>query len=305
MKADPRSPIGVQEPGGKASEALYRYHLLRAASERFQKDFLGLDSRQREEVGRQAWRTLELENLVLDSREAIGVVIPTEQVEKALGELRARYPDAAAFNLDLERNGLTVASLGLALRRELIFDAVMRRVAGRHPQVEEIDAHLYYELHRGRLTRPERRTARHILITLNEDYPENQRHAALARIEHLADQLRGRGMGSARSFANLAQAHSECPTALEQGLLGEVARGKLYPELDAVLFGLQEGRFGGPVETELGFHLIFCERIHPARTPPFAKVRDVIRARLVARSQRDCQQAWLAELCAQPLRRLS
>jgi peptidyl-prolyl cis-trans isomerase C len=167
---------------------------LRAASERFQRDPLGLDSRQREEVSRQARRTLELENLVLGSGEATGVVIPTEQVENAVGVLRARYPDDTAFCLDLERNGLTLAALGLALRRELIFDAVMRRVAARHAPVEEIDARLYYELHRERLSRPERRTARHLLITLNEAYPENQRPAALARIEHLADQLRGPGM---------------------------------------------------------------------------------------------------------------
>jgi peptidyl-prolyl cis-trans isomerase C len=299
MNAVPHSPTRAQEPGGEDIEALYRYHLLRAASERFQRDTLRLDSRQREEVSHQARRTLDLENLVLGSREAIGVVIPTDQVEKAVGELRARYPDDVAFSLDLEQNGLTLAALGLALRRELIFDAVMRRVAARHPQVEEIDARLYYELHRDRLTRPERRTARHILITLNEDYPENQRDAALARIEHLADQLRG--PGGTRRFANLAQAHSECPTALEEGLLGEVARGKLYPELEAVLFSLQEGHFGGPVETELGFHLIFCERIHPAQTPPFAKVREAIRVRLVERSRRDCQKAWLAALRAPPV----
>lgn len=296
MKAFPPAPIGAREAGGEADDPLNRYHLLRAASERFQRDPLALDSRQREEVSRQARRTLELENLVLGSREAIGVVIPTEQVDNAVGVLRARYPDDTAFSLDLERNGLTLAALGLALRRELIFDAVMRRVAARHPPVEAIDARLYYELHRERLTRPERRTARHLLITLNEDYPENQRQAALARIEHLADQLRVPGMGGARRFANLAEAHSECPTALEQGLLGEVARGKLYPELEAVLFGLQEGHFGGPVETEIGFHLIFCERIHPAQTPPFAKVRDAIQTRLVERSRRDYQKAWLAEL---------
>ena len=296
MKAVPPAPIGAQEAGGGDSDPLYCYHLLRAASERFQRDPLGLDSRRREEVSRQARRTLELENLVLGSGEAIGVVIPTEQVENAVGVLRARYPDDTAFSLDLERNRLTLATLGLALRRELIFDAVMRRVAARHPPVEAIDARLYYELHRDRLTRPERRTARHILITLNEDYPENQRPAALAHIEHLADQLRVPGMGGARRFANLAEAHSECPTALEQGLLGEVARGKLYPELEAVLFTLQEGHFGGPVETRLGFHLIFCERIHPAQAPPFTKVRDAIRTRLVERSRRDCQQAWLAGL---------
>ena len=105
-------------------------------------------------------------------------------------------------------------------------------------------------------------------------------------------------MGGPRHFASLAEVHSECPSALEQGLLGEVERGKLYPELDAVLFRLAAGQFGGPVETELGFHLIFCERIHAATTPAFSQVREAIRARLVERSRRDYQKAWLAELRA-------
>ncbi|MBP6581985.1 MAG: nitrogen fixation protein NifM [Chromatiaceae bacterium] len=298
MKAVPGSPRLAQESGGEASDALYRYHLLRAASERFQRDLGALDTRRRAEASHQAQRTLDLENLVLGSREALGVVIPPERVDNALGELRARYPDAEAFTLDMARNGLTLSSLGLALRRELVFDAILQRVGARHPPVEEIDVWLYYELHWERLTRPERRTARHILITLNEAYPENRRAAVLARIEHLADQLRAPGMGGARRFANLAEVHSECPSALEQGLLGEVERGKLYPELDAVLFRLEAGHFGGPVETELGFHLIFCEHIHAATTPAFSQVREAIRARLVARSRRDYQKAWLAELRA-------
>ena len=65
-----------------------------------------------------------------------------------------------------------------------------------------------------------------------------------------------------------------------------------------MLFRLQEGEIGGPVETELGFHLILCERIRSARTQPFAKAREQIRAVLEERRRLSCQRAWIAELRA-------
>jgi peptidyl-prolyl cis-trans isomerase C len=281
----PPSPSGV-----------YRYHLLRAAGDRFKCDLANLSEGQMREVERQAGRTLEIEDLVLASGEVRQVVIPPERVEAAVAELQGRYPDPDTFRADLERNGLDPELLSAALCRELMFDAVMQRVAARHAQVDEIDERLFYELHRERFTEPERRTARHILITVNDDFDENRREAVLARIEHLADKMTGRPAAVEKRFSTLARKHSECPTALDGGRLGEVGRGQLYPELDAVLFRLMEGQVGGPVETELGFHLVYCERIQQARTLPFSKVRETIHNLLVDRRRRNCQKAWLGEL---------
>jgi len=61
-------------------------------------------------------------------------------------------------------------------------------------------------------------------------------------------------------FADLALKHSECPTALQGGVLGIVPRGKLYPELDAVLFSLKVGAVSDIVESEIGFHLLLCKQ---------------------------------------------
>jgi peptidyl-prolyl cis-trans isomerase C len=280
----------------EALEGVGRYHLLRAASERFQTEPAALSEEQMREARRRARRSLEIEALVLDSAEARQVVIPAQQVEDSVAQLRGRYPDTEAFVADLGRNGLDLETLAAALRRELIFDAVMQRVAARHARVDEVDVRLYYELHRGRFTSPERRTARHILITVNDAFDENHRDAALARIERLAEQLRERPGALGKRFAALARQHSECPTALEEGRLGEVRRGQLYPELDALLFRLEEGQVGGTVETELGFHILWCERIHRQKTLAFQRVRESIRQVLMERRRRDCQKTWLANL---------
>jgi peptidyl-prolyl cis-trans isomerase C len=270
----------------------YRYHLLRAAQERFGRNPGVLDPGQLAEARQQADRTFALETLVLGSPEAQGLIPPPERVDAALAEIARRYADEAALAEDLADNGLDGETLRRALHRELTFDAVMTRIGARAAAVGELDLRLYYELNRDRFTRPEQRTVRQILVTVNEAFPENHRDQALARLEQIAARLDGR----AQRFGGLARRHSECPTALEDGRLGTVGRGQLYPELDAVLFALPEGAVSPVVESELGFHLLLCERIHPARTLPFHRVRERIRELLTERTRRNCQKAWIAQI---------
>ncbi|WP_295456847.1 nitrogen fixation protein NifM [uncultured Thiodictyon sp.] len=274
----------------------FRYHLLRAAAERFQVGVADLTAEQLAEVTRLARRTFELECLVLGSQEVRDLIIPASRVEEAVAQLLARYADAAEFAADLERNGLDLKTLGLALQRELTFDGAMSRVAARAAAVTELDERRFYESHPERFSVPERRTAHHLLITVNDDFAENRRDVALARIEQLSERLQGPPDDGAERFAALARGHSECPTATEGGRLGEVVPGQLYPALDAALFALEAGEISGPVESEMGFHLLLCEDIAPPRSIPFSQAQPQIRQVLEKWVARRCQQAWLEAL---------
>ncbi|MFB1510024.1 MAG: nitrogen fixation protein NifM [Thiocapsa sp. C3-sup] len=270
----------------------YRYHLLRAAIERFQCDLVGLDAQRMAELESQAHRTFALESLVLSSCEALDAVVPEQRIEDALQELRGRYPDTDAFEEDMARNGLGEDVMRRALQRELTFDAVMQRVGSYAEPITEIEERLFYELHRERFQTPERRAARHILITVNDDYPENARDAVLARIERIAADLKG----DVERFGELARRHSECPTATEDGNLGLVRPGQLFPQLDKCLYRLHAGDVSGPLESDLGFHLLLCERIEPARSVDFEQARAKIRSALEQRRRREAQKDWIASL---------
>lgn len=298
-KQQPQTPPDkAMQPPMQGPE--YRYHLLRAATERFQCNIAALEPGQLSEAERQARQTFDLETLVLSADEAQGVLIPDEQVQQAYQEVAGRYQDPQEFDADLSCNGLDEAGLRLALRRELAFNAVMQRVAAGHAAATETDERLFYELHHERFAAPERRTARHILITINDAYAENTRAAARARLEAIAEKLRaeraGSGSDQVQRFARKARRNSECPSAMEDGKLGTLIRGQLYPEVDAALFALNEGAVSDIIESPVGFHLVLCERIQPARTLPFNQVRDRIRTALEQRHRRDAQRAWLNEL---------
>ncbi|MDY6942186.1 MAG: nitrogen fixation protein NifM [Pseudomonadota bacterium] len=270
----------------------YAYHLLRGALECFSKIPTQLSDSQLQEAVRRADQTFATESLVLTAPEARDVVIPESRLDQAVAEVASRYAGREAFLNDLDQNSLSESTLRRALRRELVFDAVMNRIGARRPEISDLDVQIFYELHQDRYVRPERRVARHLLVTVNPAFSENTPEVARDRIERWASRVRR----DPRCFAALAQQHSECPSALEGGLLGAVERGTLYPELDRALFRLRAGEVSDVVETEMGYHIVRCEKIETAQSIPLTEVRQQIRQVLDRRSRRVCQKAWLKTL---------
>lgn len=268
------------------------YLILKTAHGMFQHGLRDLDAAARRRVEELARRQHALEALVLSAPEARDVMVPEVTLEKAFGEIRGRYPDEVDFLNDLADNGLKPASLRQALARELKVEAVLDKEAARAARVSDIDVELYYHYHPEQFARPEIRRARHILITINEDLPENTRPKARARIEAIAARL-AREPGR---FEEQALKHSECPTAMNGGLLGDARAGQLYPELDALLFTLAPGQIGPVTESPLGFHLLLCENIQPAGAIPLNRVKPKIREMLEARRRKICQSAWVKRL---------
>ncbi|MEW8015079.1 MAG: nitrogen fixation protein NifM [Candidatus Sedimenticola endophacoides] len=266
------------------------YHLLINALKGFGKNPSELDEVQYTEVHRRASRSFELEALVLSSPEARDLIVTDSQLQQSMEEVAGRYSSPQEFLQDLEANGLDESLFQQALHRELIFDSVMQRVSANAATVSDLDIRLFYEMHHDRFAHPEKRTARHILITVNADFAENSREAALTRIEQIAGKLQGRE----KRFSEFARRHSECPTAMEGGKLGDAVRGQLYAELDTALFSMEEGSVSDVIESELGFHILLCEKIHPAKRVPLSKVMDRIRDTLQERQCRNCQKAWLS-----------
>lgn len=268
------------------------YILLRAALSLFKKAPTELDEAQRQHVEKQARHEWQLEESVLKSNEAIGVLISDAEIEHAYQEIRGRYPDETHFLAELAKNDLDEASLRTALARQCKVNAVLDKVGSRAEPVTSVDIELYYRLHQEKFNLPERRAVSHIFISINPDYPENTRLAALKRANDIHAKLHKKP----HKFAELALKHSECPTALQGGDLGVVPRGKLYPELDAMLFKLKTGDISPVIESEIGWHILLCKQIHPAETLSLSKAAPKIRALMEERAKQDYIRRWLKTL---------
>jgi peptidyl-prolyl cis-trans isomerase C len=271
---------------------------LRAALELFGKPPFELEPEQLRKAHQQAEREYAIETRILNSREAAGVLVTEEEVERALGEIRTRYQDQAAFEQALVANDLDESTLRQALARQCKVNTVLDRVVADVDGLDigEAEIGIYYHSHFDTFRQPERREAFHILISINDDFPENTRPRALERIQKLAERLAQKP----KLFEELAQRHSECPTAMRGGRIGLVRRGQLFPPVDAALFGLKAGQLSDVVESEMGFHLVLCKSIRPPETISLQKATPHIRKALQERMRENRRREWIASLNPMP-----
>lgn len=75
------------------------------------------------------------------------------------------------------------------------------------------------------------------------------------RIEKLLLQVRQEALDGT-DFQILAGRHSEGPTRLQGGNLGDVERGQMVSEFESAALKLKNGEISLPVQTEFGFHII-------------------------------------------------
>jgi len=268
------------------------YLRLKLAHELYRKSPDSLDDDERRRLSTIAGRQQEIERHILGSANAALVVLPEASVAACLKDIRDRYPDLSEFEADLERVGLTPDTLRQSVERDLKVEAVLEQVAASVPPINDTEVEIFYLQHRQRFRTPETRMLRHILIIINDDLPGSARDAALAKIEAIRERLRK----SVDRFGEQALKHSECPTAMNGGLLGKVPRGQLFPEVEAAAFALAAGELSAIVESPLGFHVVLCDSIESESRVPLADVFERLREHLAGSRRAAAQKSWIAGL---------
>jgi len=152
----------------------------------------------------------------------------------------------------------------------------------------------YYQANENRFRTPELFEAAHILIEPEGD-TEQAWETALDRARRIVEQVGD----SADAFAASARANSSCPSAQQDGSLGQIRRGELVPEVQAGLEALAEGSTARePIRSRFGWHILRLHRRIEGRTIPFDVVRDRIADMLEARSWSVEAARYVASLAA-------
>jgi peptidyl-prolyl cis-trans isomerase C len=182
-------------------------------------------------------------------------------------------------------------------RRETHEEALIRNLIDTRittPAPDEDSCRRYYENNRARFRSADIYEASHILIAARRGDGESftaARERALALLSHVHSEP--------HRFADLARAHSDCPSAAAGGNLGQLTKGSTTPPFERALLELQPGEITKePVETDYGFHIIRLERNIAGALLPFEAVRERIADYLAARTQRMAIAQFVARLAA-------
>ena len=138
----------------------------------------------------------------------------------------------------------------------------------------------YYQAQIHRFRTPDLFEAAHILIE-----PEGEGEADWSAAEAQARAIAVEVADDPKAFAEAARAFSKCPSAQQDGSLGQIRRGELAAPVQSGIEALAQGETGrDPVRSRFGWHVIRLQRRIEGRTLPFEIVRDRIADMLEARS---------------------
>jgi peptidyl-prolyl cis-trans isomerase C len=180
-------------------------------------------------------------------------------------------------------------------RRETEEDALVRALLDRQVSpaaAGEDECRRYYENRIGRFRTPDLFEASHILIE-----PQGGDDAAWAAAGAEARAIAGELGDDPDAFAAAAREFSKCPSAHQDGSLGQVRRGELAPVVQKALEALPEGTSGRePVRSRFGWHVLRLHRKIVGRTLPFEVVKDKIADMLEARAWAVSAALYAADL---------
>ena len=201
----------------------------------------------------EAMRRAALQQLIdqrLLVQEAIrrGLSVSREEVAERLGVLHRRFGSEEALRQDLEEAGLSLGGFKRQIREQLLVQrlidqAIRSRIAISPSELAQALEALQEGPGAGELVE-----VFHILVRVEETRSEAE---ARSRAQDIYQALVAGG-----AFEELATRYSDDPHAEQGGAMGWVRRGFLMPELDTVVFTLEEGAFSRPIQSALGFHLV-------------------------------------------------
>jgi len=133
--------------------------------------------------------------------------------------------------------------------------------------------------------------ARHILLSVEEDSPQEEVDKAKAEAQNVLDQA-----NKGADFAELAKKHSKDPeSAAKGGDLGFFTADRMDPAFSEKAFALKPGEISDLVRTPFGFHIIKVEETRPESTTPLEEARGEIELSLKRERAQDIAYAKARE----------
>ena len=182
-------------------------------------------------------------------------------------------------------------------RTETAEEASIRALVEREvstPTPDEVACRRYYQHNLQRFRSADLYEAAHILIAAR---PGDRAAYAAARTE--AQVVMAALRDAPERFAELARAHSACPSKAVGGNLGQLSPGDTAPEFDAALRAMAPGEITTePVASRFGHHVIRLDRRIEGRQLPFERVQERIADYLVDRARHMAIAQFVARLTA-------
>jgi parvulin-like peptidyl-prolyl isomerase len=210
------------------------------------------------------------EMILLERAEQMRINVEDEAVSQYVASIREEndLQDDEAFRQALEQMNMTEEELRARFREQILLNRAARSEVT-EPEITAEEVRRRYERDLEQFEMPAQVELQQVVFPLASD--GSDRAEVERRVRSLLERVRGGA--DLKAEAILA--------GVEVLDTGAIPVGDLWPELQAVVDGLEEGGISDPIERGNGLLVVRLERRIPAGHVPFEDVRDEIRQRMV------------------------
>ncbi|MEE2962512.1 MAG: peptidylprolyl isomerase [Myxococcota bacterium] len=247
----------------------------------------GIDVRIKESV----LRRMVDDKVIEQKAVALKVAISDEELDEKFDAHKKRFRTKQAFQDYLQRSNNTEENMKADLRRTLLRDLVVEKMAGA-AEVTPEEVKKYYEDNKSRFVQREQVRAARILFRVDPKGSSDKKKKLLDK----AKTTQAKASKKDADFAVLAKELSNGPEASRGGELGWLSKGRMPPKFDEVAFSLKPGTVSDVVETRLGFEVIKVFEKQEEKQRSYEEVEANIKNSLTARNKNKRRRDVLRDL---------
>ncbi|MFQ3271056.1 MAG: peptidyl-prolyl cis-trans isomerase C [Lentimonas sp.] len=239
-----------------------------------------------------AEESIILQKLVTLEVAAAGIVIPDDQVEATIEQIRTSLPPSIAFDQALAMQGTTLEELKTNIQDDLAARQLIDSKTQDITEVSEEDTRAFYDGNIDKFAQEQKASASHILLSFEAGESDESKAAKKAKIEGIRADI----IAETITFEDAAKAHSGCPSSAAGGSLGEFGNGQMVPEFETATFSQEIDSVGEVVETSFGYHIIKVTARTDGGTSNFDEVKAQITDYLNQGAKQAAVGAYLDQL---------
>jgi peptidyl-prolyl cis-trans isomerase SurA len=220
------------------------------------------------------------------------IEVSEQEIDTALERVKdARSLTDDDLRAGLAQQGLTLEEYRKNLKHQLLRNKLVNREVKSKIVVTEDDINAYYDAHREKFAGELNYHIWNIFIRTAKFADDSTRRLALEKMEAVLAQLK-----QGRSFESFAVDDSNSPMAPKGADLGQFKLEELSPKLKEAVSGMKAGDFSPILETDLGYQIIFVQKIVETESKSLATVKSEIHEILYNEAVDNRFQKWLKDL---------
>lgn len=253
-----------------------------------------LPSQKEKEIKKKALEALIVEELIYQKARQQKIKVDKKEINYRFEKIIRRFKSRSDFKKALKESGYSEKDLKEKLEKEYLIEEAYRQNVLEEIELTEKDLWLYYNENKSKFKKPESINLQHILIKVKDPASEASWQDAKKKAQELIRRLK-----SGEDFTSLASLYSEDMYRIKGGHLGEVHRGRLVPEIEAVGFSLAKGEISQPIKTEQGFHIIKVLDKKESRQLDFDDIKDKLKKDIQKKYETEARNRWIKKLKSQ------